>query len=195
MVKNQLNDAVQATVETLEPVVTGIFISTIVLNQLAASAVGDAEMLLMSFIEDFSLIIHLPLTKCNFPISVQVYFSYMLPFVMFDVLDKLEDYQLDTESILQLQDASNDDIVPQISELGYQSRNVIVNLGSLWIFMVIYLCKVAFFGLAYLFTLGKSCGYFKKSIQNTFFNDLIGLTLEGYLDMLVVCFFHFTAPT
>ena len=81
-------------------------------------------------------------------------------------------------------------------DLGYETHNLILNLGSLAIFMTLYALKV----MLYLSLLlakkltpkaNKPARYIRKGL---FFNELINLLLEGYIEMLVSAYLQFKAP-
>jgi hypothetical protein len=62
-----------------------MFLIAIVINVIMAGT-GCMEYML-SMINALQLIIHLPLMKIILPSNVMMFFSIILPFVMFDILD------------------------------------------------------------------------------------------------------------
>lgn len=82
-------------------------------------------------------------------------------------------------------------------DIGYESHNSILNMGSLSIFLVIYYGKVVYFGIIWL--LYKQFGWFEKHVQSMkeslFYNAILGLCLDGYYEFLISGYLNAANPT
>ena len=79
-------------------------------------------------------------------------------------------------------------------EIGYESYNCILNLGSIYIFGLLYIIMLVLF---VTFSLIKflSLGYFKFKFlyswqNNLFFSFLLELLFEGYIEILITSFLN-----
>jgi len=81
-------------------------------------------------------------------------------------------------------------------DLGYESHNEILNLGSLAIFLVLYFLKVIlYFLLLPLSIIRPQLESTKNKLKKgLFFNDLIALLEEAYFEMLISTYLQFKAP-
>ena len=81
-------------------------------------------------------------------------------------------------------------------DLGYETHNQLLNLGSLAIFLWFYLIKV----ILYLILMPckmmsprveKLMAFLRKGL---FFNELVGLLIESYFEMLISTYLQLRAP-
>jgi len=83
-----------------------------------------------------------------------------------------------------------------MADLGYESHNQILNLGSLAIFLCLYFLKL----LLYLILLPISLvsprlkPLVEKVKEGLFFRELLALLIEAYLEMLISTYLQFKAP-
>ena len=81
----------------------------------------------------------------------------------------------------------------QLKEMGYEVTMCILLLGSVGFFFMIYLLKVVALGFAYTAYRIKGKGvcyrWYKKLQKMVFFNNLIALCRESYIDLLIVGYF------
>jgi len=138
-------------------------------------------------IRALQLIVHLPIFSIVVPSNVIMLFSLLIPIVMFDLLEQFELLQQifpDSEEDSELYMGS----YSQIRDIGYDSLNIFMNLGTLAFLSAMYFLKVAFV----LFIM-KPLSYLHKGLKNkynryfkqVFFGDLIAILVEGYLEFLI----------
>ena len=105
---------------------------------------------------------------------------------MFDVLesvDFIQDFFEEDED--EIVDFS---LMDQMKDLGYETQNVILNLGTLFVLMNVY-----FFKAFVLFVIvkplhhftGYGKGFLKKLRSQVLFNDFIYLFMEGFIEFLL----------
>jgi len=86
------------------------------------------------YMRSLQMCIHLPMLQTIVPANVSLFYSSLLPIITFDILDPEWTTQLwfnfDYEKQRMLQDYELD----QLEDLGYETHNSILNLGSMWIF-------------------------------------------------------------
>ena len=84
-----------------------------------------------------------------------------------------------------------------MSDLGYNSFNPIINLGTLWVLLLLYIFKVTV-TLAVLWPIsryyGKVMAMFKRAWNEIFFGEFLVIIVEGYLEFLIVSFLVYQAP-
>ena len=89
-------------------------------------------------------------------------------------------------------------MLDQMSDVGYDSYNLILNLGTLAILFTLYILKIIalVFILAPLSTLwpNKFTKIFKKFKESLFFGDLIMMFVEGYMEFLISSTLLMKAP-
>ena len=141
----------------------------------------------MVLIRSLQLIVHLPIFSIVVPSNVIMLFRLLIPIVMFDLLEQFQLLQQifpDSEEDSELYMGS----YSQIRDIGYDSLNIFMNLGTLAFLSAMYFLKVAFV----LFIM-KPLSYLHKGLKNkynryfkqVFFGDLIAILVEGYLEFLI----------
>ena len=82
-------------------------------------------------------------------------------------------------------------------DIGYDSYNPIHNLGSLGFYVVVYGIKLSLL-LVIIFPINKATGYLsdtKKSMWNAvFFNDILIIFVEGFIEFTLSTFLLYDAP-
>ena len=107
--------------------------------------------------------VHLPMLWIIMPGNVTLFFQIILPIVMFDVLDGLDDTKYDISNMFKFSDCSQLDkqrYIDQMRDLGYKTSNSILNLGSLFILVMVYFIRV--FLLIFFYISAKFFGKGKK---------------------------------
>lgn len=178
-----------------------MFAFTIVINYLAENDTTHVASYMKTFILQLSFGVHLVFVwNAQIPSPVSVMLEYLLRFVMYDVLDLVENIHEDAsiELLFQLSDEdANDQIRNNISELGYSSVNVIVTFGTMWIVTALFFVRLAIFIVYRLCSFPcrlngwvqpKCC----KTERTTLLNEFIVIFLEGYLEFFIVIYLHFT---
>lgn len=130
---------------------------------------------------------HLPLIKVVFPANVSILFSILIPIVMFDFIDP--EYSSKLLLVFDEQDKVEFD---QMADLGYETHNSILNLGSICIFTSIYFAK---FGLLVLlkvihFLTNKGESLYKSLLNQLVFGEIITIVLEAYFEILVTSYLN-----
>jgi len=72
------------------------------------------------------------------PGNVNMFFSILIPIVMFDIIDSEWSTELVFTFDSEGQEETAKDMSGQIMDLGYDSRNSILNLGSVFVFGSFY---------------------------------------------------------
>ena len=156
---------------------------------------------MIGMIRSLQLILHLPIFQIIMPSNVILFFQLVIPFVMFDVFENAQGWgpQMILEFDDQAQEELQDDILDQMRDLGYESHNLIQNLNSLALFLSLYFLQV-FFALLILmiayFSKGKwgTNEIYQKMKKRLFFNEIINILIEGYLEFLIAGILNFRAP-
>lgn len=83
-----------------------------------------------------------------------------------------------------------------MKDLGYRTHNSMLNLGSLFIFTILYLIKVAFLPLlALVVTIsGRGRKYYQTLKQQLFFKEIIILLVEGCMEFLISGYLNILEP-
>jgi len=84
------------------------------------------------------MILHLPMMHVIIPGNVNMFFSILIPIVMFDIIDSEWSTELVFTFDSEGQEETAKDMSGQIMDLGYDSRNSILNLGSVFVFGSFY---------------------------------------------------------
>ena len=114
-------------------------------------------------------------------------FMILIPVVMFDILEELNLLSglFSEPPFGQGEDTS---VLDQMSDLGYDSYNLVLNLGTLFIMIGLYILKVLVLFIV-LLPLSKLWpvtfyDFYKKVKKQLFFGDLILIFLEGFMEFL-----------
>ena len=81
-------------------------------------------------------------------------------------------------------------------DLGYESHNAILNLGSVMIFIVIYILELfLYLGLKiYNKVTGKAQKWINKLHKKLFFSEILTLFIEAYLEFLIAGYLNVATP-
>ena len=87
------------------------------------------------------MIIHLPMIKIVVPTCVIYLFSYVFPIIQWDIF---KDGLFDTRAWFDFNEdtLAENGIMDQMKMLGYKTRNVVHNLGSISIFWFLYFLRL-----------------------------------------------------
>lgn len=159
------------------------------------AGVGSIEYMI-GLINSLQLIIHLPIMYIILPGNVALFFSIILPFVMFDFLET----EYTTEVVFTFdydgQERLNYKILDQMKDLGYRTHNSMLNLGSLFIFVVLYFLKVMllpFFALGVMLS-GKGEKTYQSLKDQLFFKEIIILLIEGCMEFMISGYLNIQEP-
>jgi hypothetical protein len=95
----------------------------------------------LGMINSLQLLVHMPIINVVFPANAIAMFQVLAPIVMFDILDKLD--LLVPYFPLSIEDADRTmEEFRQMQDIGYDSFNIFMNLGTLSFLVGLYICKV-----------------------------------------------------
>ena len=127
------------------------------------------------------------------PGNVSNFLAILLPVVQFDLFDSSwtteKIYSFDTEAQEELKEL----ILDQMEDLGYDSHNSILLLGSIYIYIVAYF---SIFMLLPVFkrVLGAKSKYWIKLYKIMVFNFIIAIFYECHLEMMISGVLNFQQP-
>jgi len=143
--------------------------------------------LILGMIRSLQLIIHMPIMSMVVPSNVITLFNILIPIVMFDILEDFQVFQSiypdsEHDALQYMGDYS------QMRDIGYESFNIFMNLGTLAFLCSMYLVKVAF-TIFILKPVSLLQPNFKKTYKTfkrqVFFGDLFAIFVEGYMEFLI----------
>lgn len=133
---------------------------------------------------------HLPILGILVPSNVSAYFQSVVPLFTFDFLpselttEYVFDFDFPEQRILEVE------ILDQMENLGYNTHNSIIILGSLGLMAFISLSLMLFYVIAIIplkhFT-GAKYRHFRKML---FFGQIIRLTHGGYFEVLIATYLN-----
>ena len=139
-----------------------------------------------TMIRCLQIILHLPMMKTIFPANVSMIFSILVPVVMFEILSDDFPYLFFNFDEMKQKQLQNE-MLDQMRNLGYETHNSILNLGSMFVFMVYIFCKCIFllFLRYYIRKTGEGHRLFLMIYRDLFWGTFIVIFMEGYLEFLV----------
>jgi hypothetical protein len=135
------------------------------------------------------MVLHLPMLQIIVPANVNRFYAALVPVIKFDILDS----EWTTELVFMFNKPKQRDFqtftLDQMEDIGYDTHNSVLNLGSLWLFSLYYFLKV-FIYLVYRLVKFLSKGRIQSNIienmpNGLFFNEILALTIEGYMEWLI----------
>ena len=95
----------------------------------------------ITLLRTLQIILHLPMLKIVVPTCVIYTYSYIFPIIQWDIF---RDGLFDTRNWFDFDEKTLDDnpIMDQMRMLGYKSRNIVGNMGSISIFWFLYFLKI-----------------------------------------------------
>lgn len=137
---------------------------------------------LLSIVKNLQFVIHFFILKLIFPDNLQQFFKGLFPFVAFDVLPTDDIYGW----MFNFDNFDGKPISDQFSAVGYETTFFVLNLGSLYIFMVLQ----PIFSMI-LWYLNCSCSFcfrfmkirprIQKYFKSFYWNGLISFVDSSYL--------------
>lgn len=129
------------------------FIIALILNFLLSS---ESTMdYYVGMIQTLQIIAHFPLLRILMPANVSFFLSMLLPLVMFDILDIVEDTIYDPTLLFTFAEDKNELdtnlFTDQMVDLGYETHNSILNTRTLFFTIMFYFIRVVFVVGAYLY--------------------------------------------
>ena len=105
----------------------------------------DSMIFMLTLLRMLQMILHLPFVRVVVPAEVSMFFSHLIPIAMFDITDPSYTTELFFKFNHHRQDNLQQTRMGQIVDLGYQANSFTLNLGSLALFMMLYLIKLFLF--------------------------------------------------
>ena len=111
----------------------------------------------------------------------------MLPIAKFDILDPDWTTKLVLNFDMERHESLEGDILDQMQDLGYETHNSVLNLGSLAIFLTLYFAQLGAFLLVKGFSLisGKGADFARKLKRGLFFGEIIALLIDAYFEFII----------
>ena len=163
---------------------------TIVLNVFIAGAFAR----MAQWIASMQLIMHLPILQVIVPANVSAYFEAVVPLFTFDFLPSeiTTAYVFDFDDLRQRE--LQGEILDQMQNLGYDTHNAIIILGSLGLLAFASL-SLMFFYLVAIKPLQRFTGARYRRLRKTlFFGQIIQLTHGGYFEVLIAGYLNIRQP-
>ena len=142
---------------------------------------------LVSFINSLQFLIHLPLFNIVIPGNVNHFFKILVPVVQFDIIDS----SWSTEKIFEFDEEDleekSQDISDQTKDLGYETHNSVLNLGSIGIFSFLYFMKIGLVLLP-LKLMRKhkvANALYQKLLTFMIFSEILELNFDGYFEIMI----------
>jgi hypothetical protein len=142
------------------------------------------------------MITHLPMIAVVFPANVLSFLKVLLPITQFDFLDP----EWTTKYIYEFDEDEHEKrkedslLFDQLDDLGYESFNWILNMGSIYLFFVYYHLK-ALIVFAVLYPLRKYNKYINKAynyyLTDLLFYQILTIMIDGYLEIIISCYLSF----
>lgn len=86
---------------------------------------------LWGFINTLQLILYLPMLNVYFPKNVKLFYSILLPLANADIIPP----EISTMHVFEISDDLDNPYNDILEEMGYETHNVILNMGSLFIYL------------------------------------------------------------
>ena len=130
------------------------------------------------------------------PANVSYFYQVLIPVIQFDVLDPEWTTQYVFDFDFPKQEELGAQVLDQMQNLGYETHNSILNLGSMWIFAILYFFKVGvYYTLKTIRRFTKyKFGWLEKAGYGLFFHELMSLTFDGYMEWLIAGYLNLKAP-
>ena len=147
----------------------------------------------LTMINSLQMIVHLPILRIILPGNVMMFMQIILPIVMFDVIEPFERFNISLDSLFNFdfkkRSETSQEILNQMRELGYQTHNSLTNLSALSVAIIIYFLRVIVLGMVVVARAITKSSRGEKYVENQkkdlFWNGLLILILEGYLEFLI----------
>ena len=84
-----------------------------------------------------------------------------------------------------------------MEELGYDSHNSVLNLGTIAVFSFLYYLRVLYYFLIvkpYVHFTGRGKIYMNRLAESLFFGELLFLAMEAYLEFLISGYLNLSEP-
>jgi len=171
----------------------GMLVAAIVMNLMMQGAM----MWMILFINSLQMIVHLPMMQVILPANVAEFYGFLIPIAMFDVVEVFFAEDIPLEFDHDGQESLNNKLLDQMQDLGYDSHNSVLNLGTIAVFSFIYYVRVLFYFLGvkpFVYFTNRGKAYMKSFGESLFFGELLFLAMEAYLEFLISGYLNLSEP-
>lgn len=115
-----------------------------------------ANIYYVQMINSLQILMHIPLFKTPLPGNIIMFLHYTIPVFMFDIIK--EEWFINPTNHFIFDDENNslrtdDPRFPrQMADIGYETHNFLKNLGSVYIFFLLYTFKLFILGILKIWT-------------------------------------------
>ena len=97
------------------------------------------------YLRSLQLIVHLPMMSTILPANVQAYFESLIPTVQFDLMEIIEPLSPTNYVEFDIPKHKNLEwkLLDQLEDMGYETHNTVLNLGSVWFFGAFLVARFA----------------------------------------------------
>ena len=123
-----------------------------------------------------------------FPANVSSLYSLILPVVTFDIIDPAWSTKFLFDFDEPKQEELKESVFDPMEDLGYETHNSLLNLGSLAVFSFFYYLRVLYYWVIVVpcAKKKKKCLKSRKSLRKQlFFGEIIYLSLSSYIVFLI----------
>ena len=147
--------------------------------------------LLWGFINTLQMILYLPMLEVNFPANVKFMYSILLSVASLDLIPSEYTTQLVFDFSVDL-DKPYSNI---LEELGYETHNSILNLGSIFTYFVVFVVGIVFIYVIKISGIQKNWIIkLYKVIKNLLiFNGFILLFMEGCMEVVISAYVNLSS--
>jgi hypothetical protein len=146
---------------------------------------------ILDMVNTLQIILHLPMMTLVFPGNVMAIFRIILPIAQFDVLQNFGVLELifwkSKQDALEYRDE-----IQNVSILGYDSFNLVLNIGSMFLGFIWWTTIFFLFVLVILPLKHLKFKFFKKKYKNmvnrVFFGDLILISMGSFFEICLSCY-------
>jgi len=159
---------------------------SVVVNLIIMTFVQLGFSYLWGLINTLQMILYLPLLKVGLPKNVKLFYSILLPLANLDLIPP----QYSTELIFDISSDEDHPYSPVLEEMGFETHNVILNMGSLYVYFMLLLLALSVMGVLKLFKIYfpgdmKYIKPYRKLKKIIFWGSFIILFMEGYLEIFI----------
>jgi len=181
---------------TIASVVKGVLMTGLVASIIISIFLSGTLSLLLGLINGLQLVFHLPIMNIIVPGNVSMFFEIMIPIVMFDLLSTIG-FMTEWFPLSKSYYKAHNHGLDQISNIGYDSYNPVLNLGTIGFLLVLYLlriCSLLPIKCFNIFSLGIGRNFFTKTYNALFWGDFILIFINGYIEFLISAILAYKAP-
>ena len=153
---------------------------------------SGAASYMVGWINSLQMILHLPMLLILVPPNVSSFLSIILPIVQFDILDPSWTtdliFEFEEEIDEEFENEFKSSVFDQMHDLGYETHNSMRLLGSLFVFMCIYLLRALCYYPAvkwYAKRMKKDDAYSQELGNSLFYGEIITISVESYIELLI----------